>query len=76
MTKHFELCKAIPTATVSDSTQPKSESLSQASKSKTDKQIQIIAKIKKLGKLDWKPHIPVQLGRKGLVKESKPILDK
>lgn len=65
MTKHFEMCKAIPNATVSDSIQPKSESQSQASKSKTEKQIQIMAKIKKLNKSDWKSHIPVQLGRKG-----------
>lgn len=78
MTKHFEMCKAIPTATVSDSKQP-SQNQSQTRKSKTEKQIQSMAKnqeIQKLNKPDWKSHIPVHLGRKGAVKESKPVLGK
>lgn len=48
MTKHLEICKAIPTAILSLTIQSISEPGSQTSKSKTEEQVQILARTNRL----------------------------
>lgn len=48
MTRHLEIYEAIPTPALSESILPKSELGSQTSKSKTEEQVPILARTKRL----------------------------